>query len=65
MIAIDLGRQNRLDVDSRAIQQTLDRAGNRAIQLTQIEQEIQQCSLFIEEAKETIFEFSQGIVKVL
>ena len=65
MIAIDLGRQNRLDVDTRAIQQTLDRAGNRTIQLTQIEQEIQHCSLFIEEAKETIFEFSQGIVKVL
>ena len=58
MIAIDLSRQNELDADSRAIQQisftaNLDRAGNTKI-------------FFItEEAKETIFEFSQGTVKVL
>ena len=58
MIAIDLSRQNELDWDPRAIQQinftaNLNRAGNTKI-------------LFItEEAKETIFEFSQGTVKVL
>ena len=58
MIAIDLSRQNELDADPRAIQQTnftanLDRAGNTTI-------------FFItEDAKETVFEFSQGTVKVL
>ena len=58
MIAIDLSRQNQLDTDPRAIQQinftaNLDRDGNTTI-------------FFItEEAKETIFEFSQGTVKVL
>ena len=58
MIAIDLSRQNELDADVRAIQQinftaTLDRAGNTTI-------------FFItEEAKETVFEFSKGTVKVL
>ena len=58
MIAIDLRRQNELDADPRAIQQinftvNLDRAGNTTI------------LFIIEEAKETIFEFSQGTVKVL
>ena len=57
MIAIDLNRQNELDADPRAIQQinftaSLDRAGNTAMFFT------------IEEAKETIFEFSQGTVKI-
>ena len=58
MIAMDLIRQNELDADPRAIQQinftaNLDRAGNTTI-------------FFItEEAKETVFEFSQGTVKVL
>ena len=58
LIAIDLSRQNKLDADPRAIQQisftaNLDRAGNTTI-------------FFItEEAKETIFEFSQGNIKVL
>ena len=58
MIPIDLSRQNELDADPRAIQQinftaNIDRAGNTTI-------------FFItEEAKETIFEFSQGTVKVL
>ena len=58
MIAIDLSRQNELDADPRAIQQinftaNLDRAGNTTI-------------FFItEEAKETVFKFSQGTVKVL
>ena len=56
MIAIDLSRQNELDADPRAIQQinftaNLDRAGNT--------------TSIIEEAKETVFEFSQVTVKVL
>ena len=58
MIAIDLSRWNELDADPRAIQQinftvNLDRAGNTTI------------LFIIEEAKETVFEFSQGTVKVL
>ena len=58
MIAIDLSRQNKLDADPRAIPQinftaSLDRAGSTTI-------------FFInEEAKETIFEFSQVTVKFL
>ena len=58
MIAIDLSRENELDADSRAIHQinftaNLDRAGNTTI------------CFIIEEAKETVFEFSQGTVKIL
>ena len=58
MIAIDLSRHNELDADPQAIQQinvtlNLDRAGNTTM------------FFIIEEAKETIFEFSQGTVKVL
>ena len=58
MIAIDLSRENELDADPRAIQQInftkkLDRAGNTII------------FFIIGEAKETIFEFSEGTVKVL
>ena len=58
MIAIDLSKQQFLDADVRAIQQinftaNLDRAGNTTM------------FFIIEEAKETIFEFSQGTVKVL
>ena len=58
IIAVDLSRQNELDADPRSIQQinftaNLDRAVNTTI-------------FFItEEAKETVFEFSQGTVKVL
>ena len=57
-IAVDLSKQQVLDADPRAIQQinftaNLDRAGNLAM-------------LFIvEEAKETVLDFSQGTVKVL
>ena len=55
MISIDLSKQQ--DADPRAIQQTnftanLDRAGNRKIYFT------------LEEAKDTVFGFSQGAVKV-
>ena len=58
MIATDLSKQQALDDDPRAIQQinftaNLDRAGNTTI------------FFIIEEAKETIFQFSQGTVKVL
>ena len=58
MIAIDLSKQQALDADPRAIQQSnftanLDRAGNTRIYFILVE------------AKETIFEFSQGTVKVL
>ena len=56
MIAIDLSIQQALDFDPRAIQQinftaNLDRAGNTFS--------------IIEEAKETVLDFSQGTVKVL
>ena len=58
MIVLDLSKQEALDADSRAIQQisftaNLDRAGNTTM------------FFIIEEAKETVFEFSQGTVKVL
>ena len=58
MIAIVLSKQQSLDPDPKAIQQinftaNLDRAGNTKIYF------------ILEEAKETIFEFSQGTVKVL
>ena len=58
MIATDLSKQQALDADPRAIQQinftaNSDRAGNTTI------------FFIIEEAKETIFEFSQRTVKIL
>ena len=58
MIAVDLSKQQALDADPRAIQQinfiaNLDRAGNTRVYL------------ILEEAKETILDFSQGTVKVL
>ena len=58
MIAIDLSKQLALDADPRAIQQinfavNLDRAGNTTV------------FFIIEEAKETLLEFSQGTAKVL
>ena len=58
MIVVDLSKQQALDADPKAIQQinftaNLDRAGNTRIYF------------ILEEAKETVFEFSQGTVKVL
>ena len=58
MIAIDLSKQQALDADPRAIQQinftaNLDRAGNTRVYF------------ILEEAKETILDFSQGTVKVI
>ena len=58
MIAVDLSKQQALDADPKAIQQinftaNLDRGGNTRIYF------------ILEEAKETILNFSQGTVKVL
>ena len=58
MIAIDLSKQQALDADPRGIQQinftaNLEREGNTTM------------FFIIEKAKETVFEFSQGTVKVL
>ena len=58
MIAVDLSKQQALDADPKAIQQinftaNLDRAGNTRIYF------------ILEEAKETVLDFSQGTVKVL
>ena len=57
MIAIDLSKQQALNVNARAIQQinstaNLDRTGTAMF-------------FIIEEAKEIVFDFSQGTVKVL
>ena len=56
MIAIDLRNQQALDADPRAIQQinfaaNLNRAGNNRIYF------------ILEEAKETVLDFSQGTAK--
>ena len=58
MVAVDLSKQQALDADPRAIQQlnftaNLDRARNKKVYF------------ILEEAKETILDFSQGTVKVL
>ena len=58
MIAVDLSKQQALDADPRAIQQinftaTIDGAGNTRFYF------------ILEEAKETILDFSQGTVTVL
>ena len=58
MVAIDLSKQQALDDDRKTIQQinftaNLDGAWNARIYF------------ILEEAKETVFDFSQGTVKVL
>ena len=58
MIVVDLSKQQALDADPKAIQQinftaSLDRAAGTRIYF------------ILEEAKETVFECSQGTVKVL
>ena len=58
MIAVDLSKQQVLDADLRAIPQinftaNLDTAGNTKVYF------------ILEEAKETILDFSEGTVKVL
>ena len=56
MIAVDLSKQQALDADLKAIQQidftaNLDTAGNTRFYF------------ILEEAKQTVFEFSEGTVK--
>ena len=58
MIVVDISKQQALDADLKAIQQNnftadLDRAGNTRFYF------------ILEEAKEAVFELSQGTVKVL
>ena len=58
MIAVDLSKQQALDADLKTIQQinftaNLDTPGRRRIHF------------ILEEAKETVFEFWQGTVKVM
>ena len=58
MIAVGLSKQQALDADPKSIQQinfaaNLDRAGNTRIYF------------ILEEAKETVFEFSQATAKAL
>ena len=56
IVAVDLSKQQALDADPKAIQQisfAADRDGNTRFYI------------ILEEAKETVFEFSQGTVKVL
>ena len=58
MIAVDLSKQHALDADPEAIQKinftkNLKRAGNTRFYF------------IIQDVKETVFEFSQGTVKVL
>ena len=58
MIAVDLSKQQAVDADPKAIEQinftaNLDRANNARFYF------------ILEETKETVFEFSQGTVKVL
>ena len=58
MTAIDLSKQQALDADPKAIQKinfaaNLDRAGNTRFYF------------ILEEAKETVFQFTQETVKVL
>ena len=58
MIVVDLSKQQVLDADAKAIQQinfkaNLDRAGNTRIYF------------IVEEAKQTVLDFSQGTLKVL
>ena len=58
MIIVDLSKQQALDADPKAIQQViftanLDRAENKRIYF------------ILDEAKETVLDFSQGTVKVL
>ena len=58
MIAIDLSKQQAFDADPKAIQKinftgNLERDGNTTM------------SFIIEEAKETIFDFLQGTMRVL
>ena len=58
MIAVDLSKQQALDADPKAIQQINFKAHLKIAWNTRF-------YFILDEAKETIFEFSQGTVKVL
>ena len=58
IIAIKLSKQETLDADPRAIQQVNVTANLDRTTITTM-------SFIFEEAKETVFDFSQGIIKVL
>ena len=58
MIVIDLTKQQALDADPRAIQQISFRANSDRVRNARI-------YFILEEAKETVIDFSQGTVKVL
>ena len=58
MIAVELSKQQALDADPEAVQQI-----NFTANLVRAERT--RFYFILEEAKETVFEFSQGTVKVL
>ena len=58
MIAVDLSKQQALDADPKAIQQINFTANLDRVEGTRIH-------FILEEANETVFEFSQGSLKVL
>ena len=58
IIAVDLSKQQALDADPKAMQQIKFTADLNIAQRTRI-------YFIFKEAKETVFEFSQGTVKVL
>ena len=58
MIAVDLSKQQALDADPKAIQQIIFTENLDNVENTRI-------YFILEEAKGTIFEFSQGTAKVL
>ena len=58
MIAIELSKQQALDADPKAIQQINFTANLNRLENTRF-------YFILEEAKETVFQFSQGTVKVL
>ena len=58
MIAIGLSKQQALDADPKAIQQINFTANLNRVENTRF-------CFILEEAKETVFQFSQGTVKVL
>ena len=69
MIAIDLSKQQVLDADPRQINSTVQIKSNAIQQINftaNLDREGDTTMFFIiKEAKETVFEFSKGIVKVL
>ena len=58
MIAINLSKEQALDADSKAVQQIIFTANLYRAEKTRI-------FFILEEAKETVSDFSQGTVKVL